>query len=192
MSHGENPFPRLGPLLWRILPSAQMRCAGGSRYVAAVGTASRAETAQALSVADNVPCKEVVGQLLADRERGISCPLSDRQAAAVSTLSLPRRTLDATWAVDLFKSLAYSKSPMDSVRTSLDIPRDLHRRLHEAARLRGCSARQMILESIERAVLAASPQRPKRRLSLDPAPVSSRGHVFDLSPEQIHELIEFP
>lgn len=81
---------------------------------------------------------------------------------------------------------------MDTVRTSVDIPRDLHRRLREAAKLRGCSARQLILESIERIVLEVSPQRPKRRLSLDKAPVSSRGHVFDLSSEQIHELTEFP
>ena len=81
---------------------------------------------------------------------------------------------------------------MDSVRASVDIPRALHRRLHEAAELRGCSARQLILESIERIVLEASPQGPKRRLSLDKAPVSSRGHVFDLSSEQIHELMEFP
>ena len=81
---------------------------------------------------------------------------------------------------------------MDTVRTSVDIPRDLHRRLHEAAKLRGCSARQLIIESIERIVLKAPPQRPKRRLSLDRAPVSARGHVFDLSSEQIHEVIEFP
>lgn len=81
---------------------------------------------------------------------------------------------------------------MDSLRTSVDIPRDLHRRLHKAATLRGCSAHQLILESIERIVLEVSPRRPKRRLSLDRAPVSSRGHTFDLSSEQIHELIEFP
>ncbi len=81
---------------------------------------------------------------------------------------------------------------MDNLRTSVDIPRDLHRRLHEAARSRGCSARQLILESIERIVLEASPQKPRRRLSLEKAPVSSRGHVFDLSSEQIHDLIEFP
>lgn len=81
---------------------------------------------------------------------------------------------------------------MDSLRTSVDIPRDLHRRLHEAAKLRGCSARRLILESIERVVSETSPQRPRRRLSLERAPVSSRGRVFDLSSEQIHELIEFP
>lgn len=79
---------------------------------------------------------------------------------------------------------------MDNLRMSVDIPRDLRRRLHEAAKSRGCSARQLIFESFEWIVLEASPQRPKRRLSLDRAPVSSPGRVFDLSPEQIHELIE--
>jgi len=37
-------------------------------------------------------------------------------------------------------------------RTSLDIPEELHRRIHEAARRRGCSARALILSSIEREV----------------------------------------
>lgn len=81
---------------------------------------------------------------------------------------------------------------MDSIRTSVDIPRDLHRQLHEAAARRGCSARRLILESIQRIVLEASGQRPRRRLSLEPAPISSRGRVFELSADQIHELIEFP
>ena len=39
-----------------------------------------------------------------------------------------------------------------TVRTSLDIPASLHRQLHEAAERRGCSARQLILRSIERLV----------------------------------------
>jgi hypothetical protein len=37
-------------------------------------------------------------------------------------------------------------------RTSLDLPEDLHRRIHEAAKRRGCSARALILSSIEREV----------------------------------------
>ncbi len=81
---------------------------------------------------------------------------------------------------------------MSSVRTSVDIPRDLHRQLREAAARQGCSIRQLILESIERLVTEAAGQRPGRRLSLEPAPISSRGHVFELSADQIHELIEFP
>ena len=41
---------------------------------------------------------------------------------------------------------------LETVRTSLDIPVPLHRKLHEAAERRGCSARQLILRSIERLV----------------------------------------
>lgn len=44
------------------------------------------------------------------------------------------------------------KSAPDFVRTSIDPPRDLHRRLHEAAARKGCSARQLILASIKQAV----------------------------------------
>jgi len=84
------------------------------------------------------------------------------------------------------------KSRPDSVRTSVDLPRDLHRRLHEAAARKGCSARQLILASIEQAVAQAEPARPRRRLSLDLPIVPSRGRPFDLTNEQIYDLIEFP
>ena len=79
-----------------------------------------------------------------------------------------------------------------SVRTSLDIPVSLHRRLRAAAARQGCSARHLILQSIERAVQDVSPQRPKRRLRLDPPIVPSTGKPFDLTNEQIYDLIEFP
>jgi hypothetical protein len=79
-----------------------------------------------------------------------------------------------------------------TIRTSLDIPRDLHRRLHEKAARSGCSARQLILQSIERELEQPAPQRPRRRLSLDPPLVPSTGKPFDLTNEQIYELIEFP
>jgi hypothetical protein len=49
----------------------------------------------------------------------------------------------------------------------------------------------MILRSIERAVEESVPQRPKRRLRLDP-PIVSIGKPFDLTNEQIYDLIEFP
>ena len=48
----------------------------------------------------------------------------------------------------------------DSIRTSLDIPAPLHRQLHEAAARRGCSARQLILRSIERLVEEEFPVPP--------------------------------
>ena len=80
----------------------------------------------------------------------------------------------------------------NSVRTSIDLPRDLHRRLHEAAARRGCSARQLILRSIEQAVEEADPKRPKRRLNLDKPIIPSTGKPFDLTNEQIYDLIDFP
>jgi hypothetical protein len=79
-----------------------------------------------------------------------------------------------------------------SIRTSIDLPRDLHRRLHEAAARKGCSARQLILASIERVVEDHGPSRPRRRLSLDRPIVPSTGRKFDLTNEQIYDLIEFP
>ena len=80
----------------------------------------------------------------------------------------------------------------ETVRTSLDIPVALHRRLRRAAAQQGCSARQMILHSIERAVREVAPQRPRRRLRLDPPIVPSTGKPFDLTNAQIYDLIEFP
>lgn len=79
-----------------------------------------------------------------------------------------------------------------SVRTSIDLPRELHRRLHEAAARQGCSARQLILASIERAVEQAEPRRPHRRLSLDPPLIPPAGRCIDLTNEQIYDFIEFP
>jgi hypothetical protein len=81
---------------------------------------------------------------------------------------------------------------MDSIRISIDLPRDLHRRLREAAARKGCSARQLILRSIEQAVEEATPKRPRRHLNLDPPIVPSTGKPFDLTNEQIYDLIGFP
>ena len=79
-----------------------------------------------------------------------------------------------------------------TVRTSLDIPATLHRRLHQAAARTGFSARQLILRSIERAVEEAEPKRAERRLNLSSPLVPSRGRKpFDFTNEQIYELLEF-
>jgi hypothetical protein len=80
----------------------------------------------------------------------------------------------------------------DTVRTSLDVPVGLHRRLREAAAQKGCSARQLILRGIERAIRDVEPQRPRRRLSLDVPIVASTGKPFEMTSEQIYDLIEFP
>jgi len=80
-----------------------------------------------------------------------------------------------------------------TVRTSLDIPVALHRRLHEAASRQGCSARQLILRSLERAVEEVEPpKRPPRRLSLDPPIIGTKGKPFNMTNEEIYDLLEFP
>jgi hypothetical protein len=60
-----------------------------------------------------------------------------------------------------------------TIRTSLDIPAPLHRRLHEAAARRGSSARQLILRSIERLVEEELPQ-PENRVELPLVPAAGR------------------
>jgi hypothetical protein len=80
----------------------------------------------------------------------------------------------------------------DSVRTSIDLPCELHRRVHEAAARKGCSARKLILAGIERAVEEAKSTRPSRRLSLDPPLIRPAGRRIRITDEQAYELIELP
>ena len=94
---------------------------------------------------------------------------------------------------DLFKSHPHNE-PMksSSVRTSIDLPRDLHRRVREAAAAKGCSARKLILAGIERVVEEAKTSRPRRRLSLDPPLIRPAGRRIRITNEAAYELIEFP
>ncbi len=79
-----------------------------------------------------------------------------------------------------------------SVRTSIDLPCDLHRRIREAAARKGCSARKLILAGIERAIEEAKTSRPSRRLSLDPPLIRPAGRCIRVTNEEAYELIEFP
>lgn len=78
------------------------------------------------------------------------------------------------------------------VRTSIDLPQDIHRRLHEAAARKGCSARRLILAGIEQALHQTNPPARTRRLSLDPPLIPPAGRHIDLTNEQIYDLIELP
>lgn len=60
-----------------------------------------------------------------------------------------------------------------TIRTSLDIPLDLHRLLHGVAMRRGCSARQLILGSIAR-VVAEDPGPKEKRVRLPLVPARGR------------------
>jgi len=80
----------------------------------------------------------------------------------------------------------------DTIRTSVDLPCELHRRVREAAARKGCSARKLILAGIERAVEEAKLSRPSRRLSLDPPLIRPAGRRIRITNEQAYELIELP
>lgn len=56
----------------------------------------------------------------------------------------------------------------------------------------GCSVRSLILRTIERTLEEQAPRRPRKRLSLKEPIVPTRGKPFDLSNEEIHDLIEYP
>lgn len=71
----------------------------------------------------------------------------------------------------------------NSVRTSLDIPAPLHRKLHEAARRRGCSARQLILSYLERLAAEELPREPHRVL-LPLVPATGRGPIGDVTNDE--------
>jgi hypothetical protein len=79
-----------------------------------------------------------------------------------------------------------------AIRTSIDIPRELHRKLHEAAARKGCSARKLILAGIERTISEPELSRPARRLTLDESLVPLAGRRIDLTNEEIYDLIELP
>jgi hypothetical protein len=74
-------------------------------------------------------------------------------------------------------------SKAKTIRTSLDIPVLLHDRIHEAARRRGCSARQLILSYMDRLVAEELPREPHRvRLPLVPA--AGRGMIADVTNDE--------
>jgi hypothetical protein len=100
--------------------------------------------------------------------------------------------LRSTW-IDLFKSQPDNGSMKpNAVRTSIDLPRDLHRRLHEAAARKGCSARKLILAGIERTVEETKAARPKRRLDLNKPLIRPAGRRIAIMNEEAYGLIELP
>lgn len=77
----------------------------------------------------------------------------------------------------------------ESVRTTVDIPAPLYRRLKAQAAAQGCSARELILRGMERVVL--NPRQPARRRVQFPL-IRSQGPKVRLSNEQMYEHVEFP
>ena len=72
-----------------------------------------------------------------------------------------------------------------TIRTSLDIPEDLHRRIHEAARRRGCSARALILSSIEREVALDPAVKGRIQAPL----VTGKGEAVNPSHDEMYDAL---
>jgi len=77
----------------------------------------------------------------------------------------------------------------DSVRTTVDIPEPLYRKLKQQAAARGHSIRELVLAGVRSVLLEGQRPRPKRvRFPL----IVSEGPKVDLTNDQIYEHIEFP
>jgi hypothetical protein len=77
----------------------------------------------------------------------------------------------------------------ESVRTTVDIPAPLYRKLKEQAAAKGHSVRELVLAGIRSIILQGQRPRPKRvQFPL----IVSEGPKVDLSSEQIYEHVEFP
>ena len=76
-----------------------------------------------------------------------------------------------------------------SVRTTIDIPAPLYRKLKQQAAAQGQSVRQLVVAGVE-SVLQQRTRPRKRRLHLPV--IVSKGPKVNVSNEQIYGDIEFP
>jgi len=77
----------------------------------------------------------------------------------------------------------------EAVRTTIDIPAPLYRRLKEQAAAQGRSVRELILVGVHSTLLRSKRSRPRRvKFPL----IVSKGPKVELSNEQMYEHVEFP
>ena len=77
----------------------------------------------------------------------------------------------------------------ESIRTTVDIPAPLYRKLKERAAARGRSVRELVLAGVRTVLLEG--QRPRPRKVCFPL-IASKGPKVDVTNEKIYEQIEFP
>lgn len=78
-----------------------------------------------------------------------------------------------------------------SIRTTVDIPAPLYRKLKEQAAVQGRSVRELLLAGAQTVLLQG--QRPRtRRVEFPLIRSRSKGPKVDLTNEQIYEYVEFP
>ena len=79
--------------------------------------------------------------------------------------------------------------PTETVRTTIDIPAPICRKLKEQAEQQGCSVPDLVTSGIDQVLL--KPNRSKKGRVVFPLIRSKRPKV-SLTNKQIYELIEFP
>jgi hypothetical protein len=77
----------------------------------------------------------------------------------------------------------------DSVRTTVDIPAPLYRKLKQRAAVEGSSIRQLVISGVKNLLVAEAP--PRRRRAKLPV-IVSKGPKVNLTNEQIYRHVEFP
>lgn len=77
----------------------------------------------------------------------------------------------------------------DSIRTTVDIPAPLYRKLKAQAAAQGHSIRELVLAGVKNVLLQG--QRPRRKRVQFPL-IVSEGTKVDVTSEQIYEHVEFP
>lgn len=77
----------------------------------------------------------------------------------------------------------------EKIRTTVDIPAPLYRKLKEQAAAQGCSARELIVRGVEKVL--HNTRQPERRRIQFPL-IRSAGLKVRISNEQIYEHVEFP
>jgi plasmid stability protein len=77
----------------------------------------------------------------------------------------------------------------DSIRTTVDIPAPLYRKLRQQAAARGHSIRELVLAGVRSILLQG--QRPRTKRVRFPL-IVSEGPKVELTNEQIYERVEFP
>jgi hypothetical protein len=77
----------------------------------------------------------------------------------------------------------------ETIRTTVDIPEPLYRKLKEQAAARGGSIRDLVLAGVKSVLLQG--QRPRSKRVKFPL-IVSKGPKVDLTNEQIYEHVEFP
>lgn len=77
----------------------------------------------------------------------------------------------------------------ESVRTTVDIPTPLYRKLKEQAAAKGSSIRELVLAGVQAILLKE--QRPNLKKVEFPL-IKSPGPKVEITNEQIYEHVEFP